>query len=77
MFVFAQQMILGQCTNSSPAAFLKNFQVDCVTLLHSCPTGSPLQTQPADLTTEVMDGHGGRFYFPTILRSVLMCFDTF
>ncbi|XP_037536339.1 tectonic-2 [Nematolebias whitei] len=53
------QMILGQCTDRSPAAFLKNVQVECVILLRSCPTGFPLQTKPTDLTTEVIDGRGG------------------
>ncbi|XP_037836288.1 tectonic-2 isoform X2 [Kryptolebias marmoratus] len=53
------QMILGHCTNNAPAAFLKNFQVECVTLLSSCPNGSPFQTQPTDLSTEIMNGQGG------------------
>ncbi|XP_041854205.1 tectonic-2 isoform X2 [Melanotaenia boesemani] len=53
------QKVLGQCVNSAPVAFLKNFEVECVTLLHSCPTGFPLQTLPADLSVQVMNGQGG------------------
>lgn len=55
------QKALGQCVNSAPVAFLENFQVKCVTLLRSCPTGSPLQTLPVDLSVEVKSGQGGMF----------------
>lgn len=53
------QKILGQCVNNAPVAFLKNFKVECVTLLRSCPTGSPLLTGPTDLRTRVKNGQGG------------------
>ncbi|XP_026178552.1 tectonic-2 isoform X2 [Mastacembelus armatus] len=54
------QTVLGQCVNSAPVAFLKNFKVLCVTLLRSCPTGSPLKTLPADLRINVKNGQGER-----------------
>ncbi|XP_040010296.1 tectonic-2 isoform X2 [Xiphias gladius] len=53
------QKVLGQCVNSAPVAFLKNFKVKCVTLLRNCPTGSPLQTLPMDLRMLVKSGQGG------------------
>ncbi|XP_044052251.1 tectonic-2 isoform X2 [Siniperca chuatsi] len=53
------QEVLGRCVNSAPVAFLKNFKVKCVTLLRSCPTGSPLQTLPTDLRIKVKNGQGG------------------
>ncbi|KAK5871470.1 hypothetical protein PBY51_004351 [Eleginops maclovinus] len=53
------QKLLGQCVNNAPVAFLKNFEVNCVTLLRSCPTGSPLQTVPTDLSIKVKNGLGG------------------
>ncbi|XP_072244046.1 tectonic-2 [Leuresthes tenuis] len=53
------QRVFGQCVNGTPVAFLKNFKVECETLLRSCPAGSPLQTLPADLGTRVMNGQGG------------------
>ncbi|XP_069034181.1 tectonic-2 [Embiotoca jacksoni] len=53
------QKVLGQCVNSAPVAFLKNFRVECVTVLRSCPTGSPLQTLLTDLSIKVKDGQQG------------------
>ncbi|GAA6224742.1 tectonic-2 [Lates japonicus] len=53
------QKVLGRCVNNAPVAFLKNFNVRCVTLLHICPTGPPLQTLPIDFRTEVKNGQGG------------------
>uniref|UniRef100_A0A8C9X129 Tectonic family member 2 n=1 Tax=Sander lucioperca TaxID=283035 RepID=A0A8C9X129_SANLU len=53
------QKVLGRCVNSAPVAFLRNFKVNCVTLLRSCPTGSPLQTLPTNLRTKVKNGQGG------------------
>lgn len=55
------QRVLGRCVNNAPVAFLKNFRVECVTLLHSCPAGPPLQTPPKDLTVKVKNGQGGMF----------------
>lgn len=55
------QKALGRCVNDAPVAFLKDFQVKCVTVLRSCPTGSPLHTLPMDLRTEVKSGQGGMF----------------
>nr|XP_020458144.1 tectonic-2 isoform X2 [Monopterus albus] len=53
------QKVLGQCVNGAPVAFLKNIQVVCSTLLHSCPAGPPLQTPPTDLMINVKNGQGG------------------
>ncbi|XP_078106848.1 tectonic-2 [Sander vitreus] len=53
------QKVLGRCVNSAPVAFLRNFKVNCVTVLRSCPTGSPLQTLPTNLRTKVKNGQGG------------------
>ncbi|XP_068461156.1 tectonic-2 [Clinocottus analis] len=53
------QKVLGQCVNSAPVAFLKNFKVQCVTVLRSCPTEFPLQTLTTDLTSKVKNGQGG------------------
>lgn len=53
------QKVLGKCINSAPVAFLENFNVKCVTLLRSCPTGAPLQTQASDLRSKVNNGQGG------------------
>ncbi|KAM6930391.1 tectonic-2 [Xenentodon cancila] len=53
------QKLLGGCGNNAPVAFLKNFKVECVTELRSCPTGPPLQTQLTDLNIQVMNGIGG------------------
>ncbi|XP_023269272.1 tectonic-2 [Seriola lalandi dorsalis] len=53
------QKVLGRCVNSAPVAFLKNFKVKCVTLLRTCPTGSPLQTLPMELRNKVKTGQGG------------------
>ncbi|KAA8592250.1 hypothetical protein FQN60_017705, partial [Etheostoma spectabile] len=52
------QKVLGRCVNSAPVAFLRNFKVNCVFLLRSCPTGSPLQTLPTNLRTKVKNGQG-------------------
>ncbi|TKS78691.1 Tectonic-2 Precursor [Collichthys lucidus] len=59
LYMSATQKVLGRCVNSAPVAFLKNFQVECVTLLRSCPTGPPLQTLPTDLRLKVKNGLGG------------------
>lgn len=75
MVASGPQMILRQCTNDAPVAFLTNFQVECVTLLSSCPSGAPLQTQTNDLSSEVMNGQGGGCYFSTILRCVSEVFS--
>ncbi|RVE68292.1 hypothetical protein OJAV_G00089430 [Oryzias javanicus] len=56
-FFVIPQVVLGRCGNNAPVAFLRNFKVECVTLLHSCPTGFPLLT--AELNSQVMDGQGG------------------
>ncbi|XP_034026182.1 tectonic-2 [Thalassophryne amazonica] len=53
------QKALGQCVNNAPVAFLKNFKVRCLNLLHSCPTEAPLQTSATDLRIQVKDGQGG------------------
>ncbi|XP_071339033.1 tectonic-2 [Trachinotus anak] len=53
------QKVLGRCVNSAPVAFLKDFKVKCVTLLRTCPTGSPLHTLPMDLRIKVKNGQGG------------------
>ncbi|XP_070820082.1 tectonic-2 [Chaetodon trifascialis] len=58
-FFTIPQKVLGWCVNSAPVAFLKNFKVKCVTMLRSCPTGSPLQPLPADLRIKVKNGQGG------------------
>ncbi|KAF0033859.1 hypothetical protein F2P81_013925 [Scophthalmus maximus] len=50
------QKVLGQCANNAPVAFLKNFNVECVTPLRTCPARSPL---PVDLMIKVKDGQGG------------------
>ncbi|XP_026198338.1 tectonic-2 [Anabas testudineus] len=52
------QKVLGQCVNSAPVAFLKNFKVTCRNLLRFCPTESPLHTLPADLRVSVKNGQG-------------------
>ncbi|CAK6966535.1 tectonic-2 isoform X1 [Scomber scombrus] len=53
------QRALGHCLKNAPVAFLKDFKVKCVTLLQSCPTGSPLQTLPTDFRIQVKNGQGG------------------
>ncbi|XP_075882100.1 tectonic-2 [Nelusetta ayraudi] len=53
------QKVLGQCINGAPVAFLENFNVTCVTLLRSCPSGPPLLTEPSDLRIRVNNGQGG------------------
>lgn len=65
------QKVLGQCVNSAPVAFLENFNIKCVTLLRSCPSGSPLQTQASDLRIKVNDGQGGMFH---LLNMARQCF---
>lgn len=54
-------MLNGHCVTNAPVAFLKNFEVRCVTLLHSCPNEPPLKTEAADLRTVVKNGIGGMF----------------
>lgn len=56
------QKVLGQCINSAPVAFLENVKATCVTLLRSCPSGPPLQTQASDLRVQVNNGQGGLFH---------------
>lgn len=63
-FALSQSVLLGQCLDGAPVAFLQNFNVKCVTLLRSCPTGYPLLTVPNDLTIQVKNGQGGMFYLP-------------
>ncbi|XP_076006845.1 tectonic-2 [Genypterus blacodes] len=58
-FTIPQAAVLGQCLDSAPVAFLQNFNVKCVTLLRSCPTGYPLLTSPNDLLIQVKNGQGG------------------
>lgn len=53
------QKVLGQCINAAPVAFLGNFKATCVTLLRSCPSQPPLQTQASDLRVQVNNGQGG------------------
>ncbi|XP_029367117.1 tectonic-2 isoform X2 [Echeneis naucrates] len=53
------QKVLGHCVNSAPVAFLKNFNVKCVTQLRTCPDGSPLKTSLMDLRINVKNGQGG------------------
>ncbi|XP_037632636.1 tectonic-2 [Sebastes umbrosus] len=53
------QKVLGQCVNSAPVAFLRNFEVKCVNRLRSCPTGPPLQMLSTDLKVKVKNGQGG------------------
>ncbi|XP_067466118.1 tectonic-2 isoform X1 [Thunnus thynnus] len=53
------QRALGHCVKNAPVAFLKDFEVKCVTLLESCPAGSPLQTLLTDLGIQVKNGQGG------------------
>ncbi|XP_040050710.2 tectonic-2 [Gasterosteus aculeatus] len=50
---------LEQCVNNAPVPFLENFNVNCVTILRSCPAGLPLQTQPTNLSITLKDGQGG------------------
>lgn len=56
------QRALGHCVKNAPVAFLKDFKVKCVTLLQSCPIGSPLQTSLTDLRIQVKNGQGGMSY---------------
>lgn len=67
VYISVPQKALGQCVNSAPVAFLKNIKVNCVTLLRSCPTGSPLQTLPTDLSIKLKNGQGGMFDLLNIL----------
>ncbi|XP_053276772.1 tectonic-2 isoform X1 [Pleuronectes platessa] len=53
------QKLFGQCVNNAPVAFLKNFKVECVTRLWTCPTEPPLQTLPGDFRIQVKNGEGG------------------
>ncbi|CAN9513217.1 unnamed protein product [Ophioblennius macclurei] len=58
-FFTIPQKVLGQCVNGAPVAFLENFDVKCVTLLRSCPTGVPLHTSQTDLGITLKNGEGG------------------
>ncbi|XP_029960700.1 tectonic-2 [Salarias fasciatus] len=58
-FFTIPQRTLRECVNSAPVAFLENFDVKCVTLLRSCPTGVPLQTSQTDLSVKLRNGEGG------------------
>ena len=62
MILFLQELFAGQCSNTGPVAFLKNFNVKCTTLIKFCPTGPPLQMSPSDLRVQVKDGQGGIIY---------------
>ncbi|XP_060927492.1 tectonic-2 isoform X2 [Limanda limanda] len=53
------QKLFGQCVNNAPVAYLKNFKVECVTRLRTCPTEPPLQTLPGDFRIQVKNGEGG------------------
>lgn len=57
-FFTVPQMVLGRCVDNAPVAFLNNFEVKCVTLLNSCPTGAPLIILPEDLRIQVKNGQG-------------------
>lgn len=61
-YISFPQRALGHCVKNAAVAFLKDFEVRCVTLLQSCPTGSPLQTLPTDLRIQVKNGQGGVSY---------------
>lgn len=65
--IFFPQKVLGQCINGAPVAFLENFNVTCVTLLRSCPSGPPLLTEPSDLRIRVNNGQGGTFHLLSIV----------
>uniref|UniRef100_A0A3B4AIZ1 Uncharacterized protein n=1 Tax=Periophthalmus magnuspinnatus TaxID=409849 RepID=A0A3B4AIZ1_9GOBI len=56
----------GHCVINAPVAFLKNFDVRCVTLLQACPTESPLHTTPEDLRAVVKN----------VVRPFFICNDT-
>ncbi|XP_056146496.1 tectonic-2 [Lampris incognitus] len=58
-FTIPQNSLAGQCLYNAPVAFLKNFKSKCLTSLHSCPNGPPLQTTLSDLRVQVRDGQGG------------------
>ncbi|KAM4616851.1 tectonic-2 isoform 1-T1 [Polymixia lowei] len=58
-FTVPQSSLIGQCVHNAPVAFLKNFNVKCVTPLGSCPNGPPLQTASTDLRVQVKNGQGG------------------
>ncbi|CAL8343011.1 unnamed protein product [Lota lota] len=58
-FTIPQELFAGQCTNTGPVAYLKNFNVKCTTLIKFCPIGPPLQMSPSDLRVQVKDGQGG------------------
>ncbi|XP_071389185.1 tectonic-2 isoform X2 [Centroberyx affinis] len=55
-FTIPQKSLTGQCIDNAPVAFLKNFNVKCVSLLRSCPNE---QTTPTDLRVQVKNGQGG------------------
>lgn len=67
-------MMLGQCVNNAPVAFLNNFEVECVTLLQACPSEPHLQTQVEDLMIQVKNGQGGVFNLLTFF-AVLMSYS--
>ncbi|XP_056447618.1 tectonic-2 [Gadus chalcogrammus] len=59
-FTIPQELFAGQCANTAPVAYLKNFNMKCTTLLlYICPIGPPLQMSPSDLRVQVKDGQGG------------------
>ncbi|KAK0150983.1 Tectonic-2 [Merluccius polli] len=58
-FTIPQDILAGQCANTGPVAYLKNFNVKCTTLIESCPIGPPLQIAPSDLRVQVKNGQGG------------------
>ena len=66
------QKLFGQCVNNAPVAFLKNFKVECVTRLHTCPTEPPLQTLPGDFRIQVNNGEGGMFYLLNMFWYILV-----
>lgn len=70
----APQKLLGKCVNNAQVAFLKNFNVRCATLLHSCPTGYPLHTLPTDLIITLKNGQGGKLYNFKYFSNCLMSY---
>uniref|UniRef100_A0AAV2MRC0 Tectonic domain-containing protein n=1 Tax=Knipowitschia caucasica TaxID=637954 RepID=A0AAV2MRC0_KNICA len=53
------QTLNGHCVNNAPVAFLRDFDVTCVTPLKACPMESPLQTIHEQLRAIVKNGVGG------------------
>ena len=62
MIISLQELFAGQCANTAPVAYLKNFNIKCTTLIKFCPIGPPLQMSPSDLRVQVKDGQGGIIY---------------